>query len=105
MLKRHGTIIAALTAALLALVIGASYAVAREQTQTTQGQNPQRQGGPPGGHECAAACIPRFPARLWLRPPGVPADIQQVSGQSALHPRRAIPIIYRHFLYERQVQG
>ena len=49
MLKRHGTIIAALTAALLALVIGASYAVAREQTQTTQGQNPQRQSSPPGG--------------------------------------------------------
>ena len=91
----------ALTAALLALVIGASYAV--RKNQTTQGQNPQRQQAP--GGKCAAACIPRFPARFWLRPPGVPADIQQVSGQSALHPRRAIPIIYRHFLYERQVQG
>ena len=38
---------AALTAALLALVIGASYAV-HGNDQTTQGQNPQRQQAPGG---------------------------------------------------------
>lgn len=50
MMKKRRTIIAAMTAALLALVIGASYAAAQEQTQTTEGQSTQQKAGPRGRH-------------------------------------------------------
>lgn len=50
MMKRRSTIIAAMTAALLALVIGASYAAAQDQTQTTEGQTTQNSDGPRRGH-------------------------------------------------------
>ncbi|MHB1324997.1 MAG: hypothetical protein ACYDGS_03325 [Thermoleophilia bacterium] len=48
MIKKRRTIMAAMTAALLALVIGASYAAAQEQTQTTAGQSTQKNAGSRG---------------------------------------------------------
>lgn len=48
MIKKRRTIIAAMTAALLALVIGASYAAAQDQTQTTEGQSTQKNAGTRG---------------------------------------------------------